>query len=468
MKRGVAPYVDRSEPLGLSRSGWGWEARLADFDNDGVLEAMQATGFVQGEVNRWPELQELAMGNDTPRTTRGAGPASSPATTSAAHVHNPFFVRAASGPLLRPGRGPRPRRRISQVSRGIATADVDGDGDLDFAVANQWEPSVLLHATTARPPASFLGLRRPAAGRLAGIVAGPRVAPRACRRPRRAGRRSAPRPSSTCRTAGGWSPRSTAATATRASAAPTSTSASASLAAAAPLPVDLAWRGRATARSTGQTLRLARRAGTRLLLGELAGPGRRSAEPCSKTERTSAWRRCGASPSPITVFNVLGHTLLGFEQSWAQPLVGVSPSATRPRSCSSWSTRRRSGGAPASAGGLGCIGRLPAARPTSQAWRSRCSSIPNERLLPIAFAAAAAIASKYLFRVTIGEPEPPLLQPVELRHHRHPAALPLGGRSRQPYMFTENLSGAGDWILPAVIVCLRHLPQRPLHQADRR
>ncbi len=64
MKRGIAPYVDQSEPLGLSRSGWGWDAKLADFDNDGVLEALQAVGFVKGQADRWPELQELAMGND--------------------------------------------------------------------------------------------------------------------------------------------------------------------------------------------------------------------------------------------------------------------------------------------------------------------------------------------------------------------------------------------------------------------
>ena len=28
-------------------------------------EAVQATGFLRGRTNRWPELHELAMGNDT-------------------------------------------------------------------------------------------------------------------------------------------------------------------------------------------------------------------------------------------------------------------------------------------------------------------------------------------------------------------------------------------------------------------
>lgn len=45
MQKGIAPYVDRSEPLGVSRSGWGWENKFGDFDNDGELEALQATGF---------------------------------------------------------------------------------------------------------------------------------------------------------------------------------------------------------------------------------------------------------------------------------------------------------------------------------------------------------------------------------------------------------------------------------------
>jgi enediyne biosynthesis protein E4 len=64
MKQGIAPYYDAGEELGLSRSGWGWDSRLADFDNDGVLEAVQAMGFLKGTTNRWPEGQELAATND--------------------------------------------------------------------------------------------------------------------------------------------------------------------------------------------------------------------------------------------------------------------------------------------------------------------------------------------------------------------------------------------------------------------
>ena len=38
--------------FGLSRSGFAWDSRLADFDNDGVLEAIQACGFIKGKINR--------------------------------------------------------------------------------------------------------------------------------------------------------------------------------------------------------------------------------------------------------------------------------------------------------------------------------------------------------------------------------------------------------------------------------
>jgi hypothetical protein len=46
----------------------------------------------------------------------------------------------------------------SHISRGIAIADVDGDGRLDYAVANQWEDSIFFHNVSPHTGA-FLGLR---------------------------------------------------------------------------------------------------------------------------------------------------------------------------------------------------------------------------------------------------------------------------------------------------------------------
>jgi hypothetical protein len=162
MKEGVAPYVDRSEPRGVARSSWGWDTRFGDFDNDGTVEALQATGFLKGQVNRWPELQELATGNDQLLRRPASWPRFGPGDDLSGHVHNPFYVRDARGRFhdLAPQLG----LDTPEVTRGIATADVDGDGALDFAVGNQWEPS-FLHRNRAAPSGAFLGLRlaRPAA-----------------------------------------------------------------------------------------------------------------------------------------------------------------------------------------------------------------------------------------------------------------------------------------------------------------
>ncbi len=155
MRKGVAPYVDYSEPLGLSRSGWAWEARLGDFDNDGVLEALQATGFMKGMTNRWPELHELALGNDEILSNPKLWPRLQPGDDLSGQQPNPFFVRTKTGRYVDLSR--QLHLDDSYVSRGIATADVDGDGRLDFAVANQWQTSYF-YRNVSRSPNAFLGL----------------------------------------------------------------------------------------------------------------------------------------------------------------------------------------------------------------------------------------------------------------------------------------------------------------------
>lgn len=157
---GRAPFANRSEMLGLARSGWGWESRFADLDNDGVPEALQATGFVKGRTNRWPELHELAMGNDELLRFPESWPRFGAGDDLSGRQHNPFFVRSASGRYF--DLAPELGLDQPQVTRGIAVADVDGDGDLDFAVGNQWEPSAFYYnhspegAAAAR--GAFLGL----------------------------------------------------------------------------------------------------------------------------------------------------------------------------------------------------------------------------------------------------------------------------------------------------------------------
>ncbi|NEO55721.1 MAG: CRTAC1 family protein [Okeania sp. SIO3B5] len=156
MNRGIAPYIDRSEPLGLSRSGWGWDTKFGDFDNDGVLEALQATGFRKGKIDRWPELQELAIANDEVLKSPGSWFHFQSGDDLSGHQHNPFFVSDSNGRYYDIAKELGLDNPF--VTRGIATADVDGDGDLDFAVANQWEDSYF-YRNDSPDPGAFLALK---------------------------------------------------------------------------------------------------------------------------------------------------------------------------------------------------------------------------------------------------------------------------------------------------------------------
>jgi hypothetical protein len=155
MREGVAPYRDASEAWGLSRSGWAWEAKLADFDNDGVLEAVQAAGFAQGAIDRWPEYQETAVANDRLIRDPRTWPRLRPGDHLAGDDTTPFFVRAADGRYYDLARSIGLAEPMT--SRGIAIGDVDGDGRLDFALANQWRPSFFFR-NRAPQAGEFLGL----------------------------------------------------------------------------------------------------------------------------------------------------------------------------------------------------------------------------------------------------------------------------------------------------------------------
>ncbi len=137
IRQGIAPYTDQGEQLGLSRSNWGWDSRLADMNNDGVVEALQVTGFLKGEVNRWPQLHELALGNDELLAYPRLWPRFAAGDDLSGDGHLFFFVRSQSGRYYDVSQNIGVGR--DAIGRGIALADVDGDGDLDFITANQWD-----------------------------------------------------------------------------------------------------------------------------------------------------------------------------------------------------------------------------------------------------------------------------------------------------------------------------------------
>ena len=150
----------------------------------------------------------------------------------------------------------------------------------------------------------------------------------------------------------------------------------------------------------------------------------------------------------ITVLNVLGHTVLGFEQSLAQPLVALA-AAYLTETLLEWTDARASRRAPRWRGGVRTrVDFLLSAHISALAVAMLLYA--NERLWVMAFAASAAIASKALFRLPGGG-----------RHFFNPSNLGITATLllfpwvgiAPPYHFTNGLGRVGDWALPALIVC---------------
>ena len=171
-------------------------------------------------------------------------------------------------------------------------------------------------------------------------------------------------------------------------------------------------------------------------------------EVSNRADRLGGLRRFAIA---ITVLNILGHTFFGFEQSWAHPLVALASAYSTELLLEFIDARcnrrpiRFLGGGPrkfvefllsAHISGLACAMLL----------------YPNERFGPVIFASVVAICSKCLLRAPVGNGTRHFFNPsnfgitVTLLVFSWVSVAP-------PYQFTENMTGFGDWILPAVIVC---------------
>src|SRR4051812_45798861 len=166
-----------------------------------------------------------------------------------------------------------------------------------------------------------------------------------------------------------------------------------------------------------------------------------------KDMRLAALRRFATA---ITILNLIGHTVLGFEQSYAQPLVSLLFAYLTELLLETLESRRLGQRPRFLNGGTAFIDFLLPAHISGLAVSMLLYA--NDRLLPIAFAAVVAIASKHLFRAGTNGSRRHFFNPSNLGITATLLAFPWVGIA-QPYMFTENLTGGWDWFLPVLIIC---------------
>ena len=156
----------------------------------------------------------------------------------------------------------------------------------------------------------------------------------------------------------------------------------------------------------------------------------------------------------ITVLTLLGHGVLGFEQSYAQPLVALGAAYGTQlllESIDAWAWRRRPRflGRP-----VALFDFLLSAHITGLAVAMLLYY--HERLWDVAFASTVAIASKTVFRVPVGTGTRHVFNPSNFGISVTLLAIPRVGLA-MPWQFTAGLPGWGDWLFVAIIFVLGSL-----------
>jgi hypothetical protein len=155
----------------------------------------------------------------------------------------------------------------------------------------------------------------------------------------------------------------------------------------------------------------------------------------------------------ITILNILGHLVLGFEQSWITPFVALA-AAYGTELAAETSQARMDGRTPRYIGTPGnFIAFLLSAHISGLAVSMLLFA--NEQIWVIAFAASLAVASKWIVRVAVDingrRMERHVLNPSNFGITAALLLFPSVGIS-PPYMFAENVSGWLDWFLPLIVI----------------
>ncbi len=149
-------------------------------------------------------------------------------------------------------------------------------------------------------------------------------------------------------------------------------------------------------------------------------------------------------------WNILGHTILGFEQSHIQPLVGLA-TAIILHFLLEWIDARASGRRPRYAGSSAdLVNFLPPAIIPGLA--VPMIIYPSDRLLPVIFGTGLAICSKVIFRAPVGGGKTQhMFNPSNIGIVATLLLFPSVGVA-PPYHFTENLTGMWHWALPGLVL----------------
>ncbi len=152
----------------------------------------------------------------------------------------------------------------------------------------------------------------------------------------------------------------------------------------------------------------------------------------------------------MIVWNILGHSKLGFEQSWATPVVAVI-TAVLVSMFLEWvdaTAKNRELRFMGSAGNF--LNFLPACLIPGFA----CGMLlyPNERLWPVVFAVVLSMGSKVILRAPVGN--------GHTQHIFNPSNFGVGATLvlfpdvsfAPPYHFTENITGLWDWGVPLIVL----------------
>ncbi|HSR51911.1 MAG TPA: CRTAC1 family protein [Acidobacteriota bacterium] len=160
---GDGTFTDLSKETGTCNTLWGWGAKFADFDNDGLQDLYAVNGMRSaGEGNYIPVLFEMLIQEPDFSDVRSWPDIEGMSWSG--YQPSKLFRNLGAGLFREMAAQAGVDSRLD--GRGVAVADLDRDGRLDLLVSNA-DQRALYYRNTTQPQGDWIGLRligSPAAG----------------------------------------------------------------------------------------------------------------------------------------------------------------------------------------------------------------------------------------------------------------------------------------------------------------